>query len=86
MALVDYIPVVLFTMAASILSKDLKKKMSSAAFYIFTAGTSLVTAAGFLKASYKLLYALHVGDFAWMSAQMFPNQSLGFLLAGISEG
>ena len=30
MALVDYIPVVLFTLAASILSKDLKKKMSYA--------------------------------------------------------
>ena len=83
MALVDYIPVVLFTMAASILSKDLKNKMSAAAFCIFTAGASLVTAAGFLKASYKLLYVLHIGDFAWMSAQMFPNQSLGFLLAGV---
>ena len=39
--------------------------------------------AGFLKATYKLLYALHIGDFLWMSNQFFSNQSLGFLLAGI---
>ena len=83
MALVDYIPVVFFWLASLMLIKDLQKKMSKASLYVFTAGAFLVTAAGFLKAGYKLLYALHIGDFLWMSEQFFSNQSLGFLLAGV---
>ena len=43
----------------------------------------MVTAAGALKATYKLLYVLNIADIAWMSEQMFPNQAFGFLLAGI---
>ena len=83
MALVDYIPVVFFCLASLILIKDLQKKMSKTSLYVFTAGAFLVTAAGFLKASYKLLYAMHIGDFLWMSEQFFSNQSLGFLLTGV---
>ncbi len=83
MALVDYIPVILFCLGALTIIKEFRKKMSSVSFFLFVAGAVLVTAAGFLKASYKLLYALGVGDFVWMSAQMFSNQSIGFLLAGI---
>ncbi|MBQ5552834.1 MAG: hypothetical protein IIU37_04545, partial [Erysipelotrichaceae bacterium] len=83
MALADYVPVILFFLAACILIKDLSGKMRSSAKYLFIAGVTLVCLAGFLKATYKLLYALNVGDFVWMSKQMFPNQSIGFLLAGI---
>ena len=83
MALVDYIPVILFLLGSATLVRDLKHKMSKPALVLFTGGVSLVCAAGFLKATYKLLYALHVGDFLWMSKQMFSNQSFGFLLAGI---
>jgi len=83
MALADYVPVILFFLAACVLIKDLSDKMRNSAKYLFIAGVTLVCLAGFLKATYKLLYALNVGDFAWMSKQMFPNQSIGFLLAGI---
>lgn len=83
MALVDYIPVIFFTLATGIVMKDLKAKMSKVAFNLFAVGTSLVSMAGFLKATYKLLYALGVGDFPWMSNQFFSNQSFGFLLAGV---
>lgn len=83
MALVDYIPVALFLLATATLIRDLKNKMNKVAFCLFSAGVALVGSAGFLKATYKLLYALHVGDFLWMSKQMFSNQSIGFLLAGI---
>ena len=51
---------------------------------LFLTGAGLVIAAGFLKATYKLLYAAGVGDFTWMSAQFFSNQAFGFLLAGIA--
>ena len=83
MAIVDYIPVLLFLLSAVIIAGDLKKKMSALSYWLFVAGAVLVTCAGFLKATYKLLYALGVGDFVWMSNQMFSNQAFGFLLAGV---
>ena len=83
MALVDYIPVILFALASLTLIDDLKTRMKKMPFVLFVLGSFLVVLAGFLKASYKLLYALRVGDFLWMSDQFFTNQSLGFLLAGL---
>ena len=41
--------------------------------------------AGFLKALYKLLYALGVCDFQPLTQRFFPVQALGFLLAGCGE-
>ena len=83
MALVDYIPVLLFTIAGIILMRDLYNKMSKGAFALFAAGLIDVTCAGALKATYKLLYALGVCDFTALSDMFFPVQSIGFLLAGI---
>ena len=83
MAVFDYIPVFFFGAGSLILLRDLIGKMKKAAFCCFGCGVFLVTAAGFLKATYKLLYALGVGDFLWMSKRFFSNQSLGFLLAGL---
>ncbi len=82
MALVDYIPVILFALAALMIAGDLKKKINAICLTVFAVGSVMVAAAGFLKATYKLLYALKVGDFIWMSNQFFTNQALGFLLAG----
>ena len=83
MALVDFIPVILFTIASVILMRDLYNKMSKGAFALFAAGTIDVTCAGALKALYKLLYAAGICDFAPLSDMFFPVQSIGFLLAGI---
>lgn len=83
MALVDYIPVIFFTVASVILMRDLYNKMSKGAFALFAAGTINVTAAGALKATYKLLYATGICDFEALNAMFFPVQSIGFLLAGI---
>lgn len=82
MALVDYIPVILFAVAAVLLQRDLYNKMSKGAFALFAAGTIDVFAAGALKATYKLLYAAGVCDFEPLNAMFFPVQSIGFLLAG----
>ena len=84
MALVDYIPVILFCLAFLTVYNDLKGKISAYVRCMLAAGGILVTAAGGLKATYKLLYALGAGDFEWMSRQMFSNQAFGFLLLGIS--
>ena len=83
MALVDYIPVICFAIGAIILLSDLYNKMGKGAFALFSAGVINVTMAGALKATYKLLYALGVCDFAKLDAMFFPVQSIGFLLAGI---
>ena len=83
MALVDYIPVIFFALAAVLLLRDLYNKMSKSAYALFAAGTIHVTAAGALKATYKLLYAAGICDFEALNAMFFPVQSLGFLLAGI---
>ena len=83
MALVDFIPVVLFTVAAVILQRDLYGRMSKGAFALFAAGTIDVICAGALKALYKLLYALNLCDFQALSNMFFPVQSIGFLLAGL---
>ena len=83
MALVDYIPVIFFALASILLMRDLYNKMSKVAYALFAAGTINITAAGALKATYKLLYAAGVCDFEALNAMFFPVQSIGFLLAGI---
>lgn len=83
MALVDYIPVIFFAVAAIILQRDLYNKMSKGAFALFAAGTIDIIFAGALKATWKLLFAAGVCDFQALNAMFFPVQSIGFLLAGI---
>lgn len=83
MALVDYIPVIFFGIAAVLLMRDLYNKMSKGAFALFAAGTIDIFCAGALKATYKLLYASGVCDFEALNNMFFPVQSIGFLLAGI---
>jgi hypothetical protein len=83
MALVDFIPVLLFTIAGIILMRDLYNKMSKGAFALFAAGVIDVTCAGALKALYKLLYAVGACDFQALNSMFFPVQSIGFLLAGL---
>jgi hypothetical protein len=82
MALVDYIPVIFFALAAVILMRDLYNKMSKGAFALFSAGVIDITLAGALKATWKLLYAMDACDFEALDAMFFPVQSIGFLLAG----
>ena len=83
MALMDYIPVFCFGVAAALLQLDLYGKMRKDAFALFAAGTINIFAAGFLKATWKLLYAAGICDFQALNTMFLPVQSLGFLLAGI---
>lgn len=83
MALVDFIPVILFAISAVTLQRDLYNKMSKGAFALFAAGTINVICSGALKALYKLLYGAGICDFERLNAMFFPVQSIGFLLAGL---
>lgn len=84
MARADLIPVVLYLIGVIVLYRKVCPKMSRGIFVLFAAGTVDVTAAGALKALYKLLYALGVCDFEALSKLFMPLQALGFLLAGIA--
>ena len=81
MALVDFIPVLLFGTAAVLLLRDLK--MGKVAYALFAAGVIDIFCAGFLKAAWKLLYAAGVCDFAALTSMFLPVQSIGFALAGL---
>ena len=82
MALVDYIPVIFFGVSMILLQRDLYNKMFKGAYALFAAGTIDVFCAGFLKATWKLLYAAGVCDFEILNHMMMPLQSIGFLLIG----
>ena len=82
MALMDFLPVVFFGIAAALLQRDLYNKMSRDTFTLFASGTVNIFAAGFLKALWKLLYTLNICDFQALYTMFLPVQSLGFLLAG----
>ena len=81
-ALLDFVPVLLFGAAAALLQRDLYGKMVKGAYALFAAGTIDATVAGLLKATHKLLYALGVCDFQPLKQMFFPVQAIGFLLAG----
>ena len=81
MALVDFIPVLLFGAAAILLLRDLK--MGKAAYALFAAGVIDIFCAGFLKALWKLLYASGACDFSVLNSMFLPVQSIGFALAGL---
>ena len=83
MALVDYIPVLFFGYAAALLQRDLYPHMRKSCFALFAAGTINVFCAGFCKATWKLLYAAGICDFAALNSMFLPVQSIGFLLIGL---
>ena len=83
MAVFDYVPVLLFGWAAVLMQRDLYEKMPKYAFACFAAGTINIFIAGFLKATWKLLYASGLCDFQVLNTMFLSTQSLGFLLAGL---
>ena len=83
MALVNFIPVFLFGISAVLLQRDLYSKMPRYAFACLAAGTIDAFLAGFLKALWKLLYAMGVCDFHVLNTVFLPIQSLGLLLTGL---
>ena len=80
MALVDYVPVVMFLFSAIILQRGLYNKMSKGAFALFSAGTIMVFCAGFFKATWKLLFAAGICDFEKLNLCFMPMQATGFFL------
>ena len=84
MALVAYIPVFFFGVTMVLLQRDLYNKMFKGAYALFAAGTINVFMAGFLKATWKLLYAANICDFVALEEMFMPVNSIGLLLGGLS--
>ena len=76
-------PVVFFVAGTMTVAGDMKHKMTLPSRILFVGGSWIAGAAGLLKALYKFIYSLGLGDPAWMSGQFFYNQAFGFLLAGV---
>lgn len=83
MALYGYVAVIFFGISALLMLRDLHNKMRPSAFALFSAGVINIFAAGFLKATWKLLYAAGICDFQGLNTMFLPVQSIGFLLAGL---
>ena len=83
MALMDYVPVLFFGAAAILLMCDLYNKMVKGAYALFAAGVIDIFCAGFMKATWKLLYAAGLCDFTVLNTMFLPVQSIGFALAGL---
>ena len=80
MAIVDYIPVVLFFIASIILLSDLYSKLSKGNYTLLASGSIMVFIAGTLKATWKILYALQICDYQALDICFFPMQGIGFVL------
>lgn len=83
MALMDFVPVLLFGAAWLILYKDLKNKLGLCSGVLLPLGAGLVFLAGFLKATWKMQKALGVPAVELFNKMMFPTQSVGFLLMAV---
>lgn len=84
MAIVDFIPVLLFFLAAVLLQRDLYDQLSKGAFALLASGSILVLLSGVFKALWKILYALNICDYQALDVSFFPMQGPGFLLVFLS--
>ncbi len=83
MALMDFVPVLLFGAAWVILYRDLKNKLNLCSGILLPLGAALVFLAGLLKAVWKLQSALGAAPVELFNKGFFPTQSVGFLLMAV---
>jgi hypothetical protein len=80
LALVDFIPSLAFAIGAYFLIRLVQRECGKPCAYLMIAGCSLVFMAGFLKALWKLLYALNLADIQLLSEAQFVLLAPGFFL------
>lgn len=84
LSLLDFVPPLAFLIAAVFLVRLAVRERGRSSAAFMGAGTALVFLGGMLKAVWKLLYTLGVGDYAILSEQQFVLLAPGFLLMFIS--
>ncbi|MBQ3488481.1 MAG: hypothetical protein IJA71_09385, partial [Clostridia bacterium] len=83
MALMDFVPVLLFGAAWVVLYRDLKNKLDLCAGLLLPLGAAVVFLAGLFKAIWKLQNAVGASPVELFNRAFFPCQSLGFVLLGV---
>lgn len=79
LALFDFVPVTLFLVGAFFLVRIAIQMRGRPCGRMAMAGSLLVFLGGFLKATWKLLYAANLADIRWMSEVQFALVAPGFL-------
>jgi hypothetical protein len=79
LALFDFVPPLAFLVGAFFLVRTCLMCRGKPSGSIMLAGTLLVFLGGFLKATWKLLYAANLADIQWMSQGQFVFSAFGFL-------
>lgn len=82
MAIVDFVPVILFFIAMIIVQRDVYFTLTKWGFSCLAAGSIMVLTAGFFKALHKILLACGAPADEIMSLEQcfFPIQGTGFML------
>lgn len=78
LALLDFVPITAFLVGGYFLVRIVMLARGRPCGRMMMAGTLLVFAGGFLKASWKLLYTLEMADITWMSEAQFVLLAPGF--------
>ncbi len=78
LALFDFVPIIAFLAGSYFLVRIAIQHRGTACGRMMMAGTGLIFTGGFLKASWKLLYVIGVGDYQLMSQAQFVLLSIGF--------
>jgi hypothetical protein len=84
LSLFDFVPNLAFVINAYFLVRLIRLKNRPFQFVAMITGSSLVVLGGTLKAVWKLLYTVDVGDFQLMSELQFILLAPGFLLMLVS--
>ena len=84
MALLDTVPVFLFFLGCIELMRAFYPRMERVQYSMFSAGGIMVFLSGIMKAVWKFMYVLKIGDYAILSDSFFPVQSTGFVLLAMS--
>lgn len=79
MAIVDFLPVLFYFLAAWLIAKDLYNKSSKTAFAFLASGSIMVFIGGAFKALWKLLFCFGI-NYPFFFACFFPMQAPGFCL------
>jgi len=79
LALFDFIPVTMFLIGAYFLMRIAIMQRGNQCGRMVMAGALLIFLGGFLKATWKLLYAAEVADIQWMSQIQFILVAPGFV-------
>ena len=79
MAIVDFLPVLFYFLAAWLIARDLYNKTSKTAFSFLAAGSLMVFIGGAFKALWKLLFCFGI-NYPFFYACFFPMQAPGLCL------